>query len=174
MKEKIKVIFLDIDGVLNSTKSILALGGAPHGILEEQKKYIDMIALGLLQRICMHENIKCVLSSTWRILNTYQEVGEFFNLPIIGATPRGGILTMPSGFTMEIASIRGMEVQRWLEENTQWDIQSYVILDDNSDFLDEQKPYLVQTTYEEGLTFKDYLKLCELLEIDSLEKLVEN
>ena len=57
-----------------------------------------------------------------------------------------------------ICGIRGEEIKQYLEEHT--DIKSYVILDDDSDMLDEQLFNFVQTDGFEGITIRE-VKLCK-------------
>jgi len=124
------IIFLDIDGVLNSEEYCISLGkGGRLGIDPEKVKIFD--------RIIEETGADIVLSSSWRLSEDLREevrndVGEF-----IGITPRSY-----SGF-------RGNEVYSWLLSNDKLDVR-YAILDDDSDFHDTQP--LFKTTWKKGLT----------------------
>jgi hypothetical protein len=59
-----KVIFLDIDGVLDSYRSCLAYGNYPHS--NTVYELFDDVAVSLLRNFCKDNDIKLVLSSCWR------------------------------------------------------------------------------------------------------------
>ena len=60
---------------------------------------------------------------------------------------------------------RGMEINQWLYTNTQSDPDTcqYVILDDALDFLPEQRPYLINTNPDCGLTAQDAAQAIAIL-----------
>ncbi len=129
------ILFLDIDGVLNSVQ--WAMREKRGGILG-----IDPEAIRHLQRIVDATSCDIVISSTWRIGRGIVELREILlkagmrsPCPVIDKTPGGG------GF-------RGNQIAEWLE-NTGFD-GSFVCLDDDSDFLPSQP--LVQTDNQVGLT----------------------
>lgn len=141
----IKVLFLDIDGVLNSTKTAVAFGGYPHEL--NQLGAFDIAAIRLLQRLCDSAGVQIVLSSAWRTTHAFKDVGEAFGLPIIDRTP-------------SLLGQRGTEIAAWLARHPE--VERYAIVDDDSDMLPEQMPYFVQTDHHEGLTWGSYVKLCEV------------
>lgn len=49
---------------------------------------------------------------------------------------------------------RGCEIDEWLDNHKE--IQSYLIIDDRTDFTDEQKKYLIKTNPKYGLTEENY------------------
>lgn len=140
-----KVIFLDIDGVLNSTRSAVAFKGYPFPGHNEDK--FDYIAVELIRRICS-KNVKIVLSSTWKMDKNYKKI---LNLPIIDKTP-------------VLDTIRGEEIALWIKNNGE--PEKWVILDDDSDMLESQMNNFVKTDHRNGLLFEDYEKICSILEID--------
>lgn len=140
-----KVIFLDIDGVLNSGGSIFEnyeLYKHPEFSHIPHPKHILP-----LYEIIQKTGAYCVLSSTWRFNWEPYQLSELLfasakvKIPIIDKTPRVGLC----------GSHRGAEIHSWLEdyknrktakENTTFnyfnqmnytDIESFVILDDESD-----------------------------------------
>ena len=82
-----KVIFLDIDGVLNSDTDFFELRKFGHPVNEiKGSKVINRGCLALLQQIIEDTDAKIVLSSTWRHHYTLEEMHEMFtardfNLP---------------------------------------------------------------------------------------------
>lgn len=133
-----KVVFLDIDGVLNSEEYALSLGkGGMLGINPEAVKILD--------RILEATGAKLVISSSWRgssdlLADIRSNVGEY-----IGITPR-------------LSGIRGSEVKAWLDDNP---VDRYAILDDDSDFYKYQP--LFKTTWKKGLTNEIADKVIEYL-----------
>lgn len=143
-----KVIFLDIDGVINSHRTAYAFGGFPHGFEPDQMKQFDHTAIALIQKLCEQEKAAVVLSSSWRIIHSIQEVAEGLGLPIMDKTPS---LTGP----------RGAEIAAWLARHP--DVDQYAIVDDNSDMLESQRDHFVQTSEEDGLRYRDYKALQRIL-----------
>lgn len=148
-----KILFLDIDGVLNSVRSAVALHGYPYR--ERCHEKFDEVALGLIRQICDKTRAKICLSSTWRLhLNEegLLKLSEAIDLPIVSKTPRF------------IGKQRGYEIENWLNEfKNISDITKYAIVDDDRDMLKEQLPFFVKTSNRNGLLYEDYEKLLELL-----------
>lgn len=151
-----KVLFLDIDGVLNSERSCLAFQGFPHDFEGRGKAKFDWTAVALIRRLCGETDASIVLSSTWRILHSVHECANGLDLPIFDATPR------IAGYD---GKVRGDEIDAWL--NAHPEVTSYAIVDDDSDMLEKQKPFFVQTDFRAGLTLDDYLQLKQLLGVES-------
>jgi len=122
-----KVIFLDIDGVLNVIpQGHDAYGGIFHSDFVEN-----------LKRIIDETDAKIVLSSSWRHSGEAKMLAmwEFRNLPgeLIGLTPD---LYRFLDFEGERTMVRGDEIQAVLDRETE--ITNYVILDDDTDMLSSQ------------------------------------
>jgi hypothetical protein len=147
-----KVIFLDIDGVLNSQKWHSSEAHIKihkcmirRGDLDElsyeifNASMIDPEALQLLNQLVEETGADIVISSTWRKgegerLNNIKSLlhGLGFKGNIIGATP---VLN-------ERWCCRGNEIKKWILENVKYEDMKdfkYAILDDDSDMLLEQK-----------------------------------
>lgn len=122
----IKVIFLDVDGVLNDYGQLIESyddGGGNDVICA------DMVAR--LNKIIDATDAVCVLSSTWRIAFGMQKTLDLmkkrgFTGEMIGETP--------DMVTWRCSSTRGHECAAWLEENDHIQVESYLILDDDEDF----------------------------------------
>lgn len=130
-----KIIFLDVDGVLNFRNS--------QSKVEDEK-------VKLLKHIVDETNAQIVLSSDWRCyLNTDDKDIDLlirtlskYGIEIISSTP-----ITKHGY-------RGAEIYQWVNEWKGKTIKKIVILDDGNDM----KPYmdrLVQTDFDYGLTKKD-------------------
>jgi hypothetical protein len=123
-----KVLFLDIDGVVNCSTTPTRF---------EHFLGIDPYMALLVDRIIQATGCAVVLSSSWRyhedsMAEVRQRVCQF-----IDVTP------MNNGLTS-----RGTEIKQWLD--THPEVTQYAILDDNTDFLEGQP--LFRTFWEKGLT----------------------
>lgn len=58
-----KICFLDIDGVLNSCGSIIALGDSTH--VDDFPRNFDQVSVKLLERLCKSADLKIYVHSTW-------------------------------------------------------------------------------------------------------------
>lgn len=135
--EKIKVIFLDIDGVLNVySHDHDQFGSQFHKHLVEN-----------LRRVIDETGAKIVISSTWRYsgLQNMKDMWEFRNLPgeVIDITPDCNDLFNEGSFEFLDRIERGHEVEYWLDEHPE--VERYVIFDDDNDFLPHQRGNFVRT-----------------------------
>lgn len=141
-----KILFLDIDGVLNSVRSAVAYEGypKPSDLLE-----LDDIAINLIKKVCIKTNSFICLSSTWRYsIKDIIAFAKEIDLPIIAKTP------------YKLSSNRGEEIQMWLDKNK---VEKYAIVDDDSDMLKEQLPLFVKVDGKNGLSYENYEALLKLL-----------
>jgi len=136
-----KVIFLDIDGVLIRLDSLLSDNVAASPRCVEN-----------LNRLTTETGAVIVVSSSWkklgigkvtRFLREWGVTGD-----IISVTPTDDSLP------------RGQEIQQWLDNEA--DAEAFVILDDYDDMAD-LSDYLIQTDEEEGLTRADVMKATSLI-----------
>lgn len=124
-----RVLFLDIDGVLNSKQS------------RDLAIFLEPSRIQLLNNILEQTKCEVVISSTWRLKNGPLLLEELLTL----AGYKGYIL----GYTPTIPNReRGSEIKEWLARHP---TEKFVILDDNDD-MGNLFPYLVKTTFDEGLT----------------------
>jgi hypothetical protein len=154
-----KIIFLDIDGVLNNQRWARVLhnlyGGKGYGGMfrtinpKWQDVKWDWYNVANLKHLLGQTKAKIVISSSWRRFHTldqFKRMFQLYGLPqkaVIGETT---LKTAPG-------AIRGDQINKYIADNP--DIDNYVILDDNSDFYSGQN--LVQTDMQFGLTDKDVL-----------------
>lgn len=146
-----KIVFLDIDGVLNCRRTCIAFGGIPHTTARNGRAGLDEVAIRLIGGIVRAAGAVVVLSSTWRKHSDWLEYGPALDLPIIDRTP-------------SLCGNRGTEIEDWLSRHP--GVERYAIIDDDSDMLAHQLPYFVHTSGINGFTWENALKLSELLGID--------
>jgi len=128
-----KVIFLDIDGVLNDES---CWGGRPLAT-NFAKECVEV-----LNEIVEATDACVVVSSSRRILYDIDELIE----ELTSAGINGSII----GVTPSIKGCRGDEIAVWLD-NTDENVRSFVILDDDSD-MGYLMDHLVQCDPSTGLT----------------------
>lgn len=145
-----KIIFLDFDGVITTYQS---------------KWKIDMDKVKIINDICDKTDAKIVVSSSWRI--GYHGVASVFRLSLKNYFTKNQYLdhfkdTFDKfinnivGMT-DSGSCRGNEIKFYMNEHPE--VDNYVILDDDSDMLDNQLFNFVQTDTYEGITKRD-AKFC--------------
>lgn len=141
-----KVLFLDIDGVVNSEQWYETRTKLPPTASREEWKANEFNPelCALVQRIIKETGATVVLSSSWRghednHNDIRKHVCEFTEI-----TPR---LPRPNDTSWEYRE-RGREVNAWLMEHTE--VTKYAILDDDGDFFDWQP--LFQTSWKTGIT----------------------
>lgn len=139
-----KVIFLDFDGVITTLES---------------RWRIDIEKVRLVEKLCDDTDANIVVSSTWR---AGHENAESFKNELVrklgdDAKSCEKFLGRIVDITDRNGSCRGDEVGEYLDSHH--DIEEYVIVDDDSDLLEEQLFNFVQTDYIEGITERE-TKLC--------------
>lgn len=145
------VIFLDIDGVMNSGRSMRANKG--------KSLPFDKEAVRALERILAETNARIVVSSTWRFNRTVDQLNEIMEshrLPgwVVDVTPthldETDAITSKSGVKLYRAEARGTEICAYLRANP--DAANYVVIDDDSDMDGVDETRFFQTDFEQGLT----------------------
>lgn len=139
-----KVIFLDIDGVLNSADTMA------EGI------HLDPAKVIILREIVDQTNAMIVISSTWRFQYSIKEMGD-----LLYRTGFRGAHRVIDSTPKSKDGHRGSEIETWLNDRN--DVEKYVIIDDSSDFFDYQKKNFVQTKWETGLNWIFANKAIEIL-----------
>ena len=136
------IIFLDIDGVLNSHRKLKEVYERTHKPHSGYNYPFDEICLSNLKVLVELTNSKLVITSSWRkdkkgIYKIIEALKEYeLDQHIIGYTP---ILNKP----------RGIEIQEYLKH---LDYQpNFIILDDDTD-MDNLIDYLIKTNIKVGLT----------------------
>ena len=161
-----KIIFLDIDGVLNSAEYMSFKQEEWNS--GDDSKMIDENSVSLLNKIVQETGAKVVISSSWRLHFTIEKLREIlcskgFIGEIIDKTPT--INPLIDEIEVHGNIPRGLEIQKWLRSKPH-NIESFVILDDNSDMVHLSK-FLVKTTWEHGMLEQHVLKAIEILNKES-------
>ena len=159
------VIFLDVDGVLNSK-----FWDNEHQREISNGKYIDSEAVKLLGSLVKRTNAKIILHSGWRFwfdetMKPLRPEAEFFanamkkvGITIAGVTP--DLTTEEIRKTKKFSLVKADEIFLWLKENP---TDNWVVLDDLELHNSEIEKHQVKTDAEVGLTTKDVEKAITIL-----------
>lgn len=122
-----KIVFLDIDGVLNSNAFWDKC--CANGNIDEE---IDDEAVLRLKIIVEKTNALIVLSSSWRELNSNNELRHYLNTKLA----QHGLTIYDQ--TPKIDFNRPLEIKTWIMNHPELNIDGFVSLDDDYD----EKDYL--------------------------------
>lgn len=149
------VIFLDMDGVLCTPRANVALG--QKGVIS----YLDPVACQLLIQLIREFSATVVISSTWRF-DGKQRFCE--KLKCAGWHEIVNAISLDEWCTPDLARVknakRGDEVAAWLETR---EVENYLILDDDTDFLEYQMPHFVKCHGHDGIGFWQYIEARRVL-----------
>lgn len=137
-----KIIFLDIDGVLNCVHTKNKLNGIP---------FVDEDKILRLKKIIDATNAKIVLSSTWRFGMLFpdlpgRDVNDFIALQ---QALREHQIEIMDCTPYSLDGVRGEEINQWLI-NTSENIENFIILDDSDD-IKPLRAHLILTDFSGGL-----------------------
>lgn len=127
-----KIIFLDIDGVVTSARA--------NGFRD-----LDPFAVNFISWCAEQSDWKIVISSVWR----HGFPKEFWDTIFPN-------LIHNDWRTKSLGGMRGEEVLEWLSRN-EWD--DYLILDDDSDFYPHQRWRHIRTDGHDGMLMKHIYQL---------------
>lgn len=184
-----KVIFLDIDGVLNHEEwykkpEVIAMSKRPGFKGSEKEYHFDPESWKWVQKLIDETNAKIVLSSSWRWYDLQSTIDDFKGTAfqpildnLVGVTPallsrcRGEEIRrffdiVTGNITQNLPGFKAFLLNHPLETitKTHQTIDAYVIIDDASDVTKEQKSHLVQVDSWVGMQEADYKKAKEILE----------
>ena len=153
-----KVIFLDVDGVLNCESTKAFFEGVP---------FVESEKIKLVAEIVKKTGAKIVLTSNWRsgwdrkirgidndfAVRRFNALADAFaaeGLSFLDYTPK------------LFDSTRGAEIKAWLDTRLENEIENFVILDDDRDMRPYMKK-LVNTSWKTGMTEKDAKRAVKIL-----------
>lgn len=167
-----KLIFLDVDGVLNSTayinsdyyKQATADMSDAEVMLIAHHLHLDPEALKLVNDLVRRSGAQVILSSTWRGKYSCEEMTEMMKgrgaeFIISDATPA------LFGKVHSSRIPRGKEIGHYLKL-LEPQPEAYVILDDHDDML-TLKDHLVKTDIKVGITQADVEKALTILGVNN-------
>jgi hypothetical protein len=145
---KASILFLDVDGVLNNEAIFASREYGPAPICPER----------CTRLLRMVDDIGCriVLSSSWRGIPSLER-----KLRAAGILRRAHKHWKTPHLLDADENRRGREIALWLSRHPE--VTRYAIVDDESDILPEQVPYLVKTSFKTGLLDKHVARLTAIL-----------
>lgn len=144
-----RILFLDIDGVLNTDDS------RANGVLLINDK------LTMLNTLCNEVNCNIVISSSWKIFHNLQELKDI--LGYAGFVSKMRIIDVTPDSIATNNWERGYEIEQWLHHQTEE--YNYAIVDDMDGMLDHQLCRYVQTDGKHGLTNTDIDRLKDIFNV---------
>ena len=173
-----KVLFLDIDGVLNSenwfayriycvknnmVNILMNFVDTDDRNIKHKLTMLDDRAIANLNRIVEETGCKVVISSSWRSSIESENIFTQNLLKLKGFKYEFYDVT-PRLWFSDFSIRRGEEIKFWLDkESEKHEIESFVILDDDSDMLPEQMNNFIHVDGQVGLTDRDVLTAIEIL-----------
>ena len=162
-----KVLFLDIDGVLNTKWWYTQMD---RNTPKDKYCYaFDPNAVSNLKKIIDETGADIVISSSWKSfgISELEDMWQDRGLPgkLIGITPNtvsDEMLLNADLDNMELFSIRGTEIKEWLTKHGKH-VSHYAIIDDMDNMLTEQRLHFVKTDPEIGITVEDAEKAIMIL-----------
>jgi hypothetical protein len=163
-----KILFLDIDGVLNSCQDSVFFrrSGGDYG-----KKFSPLACSNVQFLLDSEPLLRIVISSSWCIPHKLEELKSILTTNGIDVEKVIGI-TPIDGYELLESQSRGSQIKGWLTSQllkTDFVVTDYVILDDDSDMLTEQEPYFVKTSIMNGFIFSEALQAARILNINGLK-----
>lgn len=176
------VLFMDIDGVLNSTRSLLRANkvepteserdflfelsntyysGYPLSVLTADLLGLSRECIKNLNLVIEATGVQVVVSSSWRFCHNIvglQKLLEYRGF-------RGELIDITPINLVGSNKVRGREIQAWLDLNPE--VDRFVIVDDDSDMA-HLKRYLVLVDKKVGLTEKNALEAISIVKPDSV------
>jgi len=135
-----RVIFLDIDGVLTTGRIARKLW--KQGKREGVARTFDPYSVRWLNWLTKQTGAVFVISSVWRLGKDLEWLRDTLS--------KQGVVGTVLDKTLNMGAVeRGYEIQEWLDSAER--VESFVILDDDSDMA-HLLPHLVKTDVRYGLT----------------------
>lgn len=133
----IRILFTDIDGVLNTLWQT-----------KWSKKSIN-----LYNKLCKEYDLKPVITSTWRIAHTKEQLQDIFKTK--------GIEIDIYDYTPILGLARGLEIKEWLNNNK---FDDFIIIDDKtSDVVPYINKNVIKCRSWIGLSDDEYEEIKKIL-----------
>ena len=140
-----KIVFFDIDGVMNSRKYILKMDV----LWDDPAFQMDPECVAHLNRITDETGAGLVCISTWRLafIHAPDAIGKLReSMASYGIT--GTIVDMTPELVL-MGNHRGDEIKMWLATREQDKVDVFVVLDDES--VTTMDEHLIKTSFDDGL-----------------------
>lgn len=161
------VFFLDMDGVVNNTRVTLS---QPEHIGPSLYGNIDPICVAFINRWAEYihssynDEVQIVLTTTWRGAHeSYRTVDMMLGVMNMRPLVHKDFKTRRTGMTIDgVSDIRGNQISDWLKDHP--DVTKWIIIDDDSDFTDEQKVRHVHTDVYDGILMRHHVATIDIID----------
>lgn len=189
MAKQLKLVFLDLDGVVNSTRSVYTklgpVAGDTHPVLGAipfdaayALRCVDPVCVELVNKLFeTDERVGVVLSSSHRMNFHQGQYGSLEHLQRLQEYLKLMGFRLPGFFdiTPVLHRPRGEEVKAYLDamddaDQPKFQCIDYVILDDGRDFKDTQP--LVHIDASIGMDFPNYVDACKFLAVSEPSRIL--
>ena len=152
-----KIIFLDIDGVLNNDRFLKRLHRQHVDLSSDKVLYgsmmLDKYAVKRLLAITDTTDAKIVISSSWREVFSLDEIREMLALKLKDLNVTKSSLEIidrtPFAFEFKLTTRRN-QIVGWLSDNQNEDIEKFIILED-CETMYELEDRTIRTSFATGL-----------------------
>ena len=157
MTEKLRILFLDFDGVVNTPiwneEERCFTSNMPHHNAVNNKN-----AVALISRFCKQFGFKIVVTSDWRLNDNWRQCLLNGGLDsAVEILDRTDDLWSPRE-----THCRSSEIQKWLNEH---EVECFIIVDDDEYFIHPiHKINLVLTNPDEGFSEWDFSQCVDIFE----------
>lgn len=146
-----KIIFLDIDGVLNCERTVLSQSGRGY-------HYLDPVVIGMIRALVDTVEAKIVVSSTWRLSGSFEVVDK---LTVAGFHTMDFHFDAITPILKDAIGFRGNEIIQWLNKHPE--VTHYICIDDDNDFHADQNH--IKVCGRDGFSADNYHEALKLLTV---------
>jgi hypothetical protein len=143
------ILFLDVDGVLNSYDYLSDVYAIKKRTLKREE-FFDPVCMKILEEIVLKYNLQIVITSSWKIceMDILTNVFSNYGLSILDKTNNYG-------------DERGREIREWLKLHK--DVSNYIILDDDffKDYIGLEEHLILTSFYFNRGLNRSHIKLIE-------------
>ncbi len=164
-----KLIFLDIDGVLNNYEWFGRMYAGNVDPYLVRREILDRVSVGVLNHIIKQTGAKVVISSSWRFGRTVEDMRAILGKNGFVGEVVGMTTTDPEAVHRVLDSWgeriqRGHEIQAWMGVQAMkgMKIDSYVVIDDDGDMAGVED-HLVQLKHDTGLQMEHVPEIIRIL-----------
>lgn len=149
------LLILDVDGVLNSTRSMLLTGPSIN-----DHTHLDPVAVGLLDQVCEAADPNVAIISTWR-----REFPDPLWWNAMFAAHQAPHIRVVACLPVEQGTLHRGRMLLEFQQQAPWNTLRAVVLDDSEDYFEHQER--VQVDPDVGLSAFNACDLLGLLAPDS-------
>ena len=159
-----KILFLDIDGVLCTLRAHYAYARRRRGIIDSW----DPVGARVIKEVCK-SGVEIVISSSWRhyCVNPYDK-SDKSNILGVRLSEHGLTEHLHKDWKTGVSGSRGKEIRQWLNKHA--DVDKFIVLDDDIFDMEDITPHVIHTDPNDGMSASNIKKLYEWACINKKKK----